>query len=114
MSLLRLTVLACSAALAGTLSVAPAHADPVGPGPLDPVIGALPAAPVPYTPYDGPVCADGDPQCIDDVIAEMEDRLAPLAAVVRPRRDLLAGLPARDPEREGRGRLRLLRTTAPG
>ncbi len=44
------------------------------------MIGALPAAPVPYTPYDGPVCTDGDPQCIVDVIAEMEDRLAPLAA----------------------------------
>ena len=26
------------------------------------------------------MCADGDPQCIDDVIAEMEDRLTPLAA----------------------------------
>jgi hypothetical protein len=81
MRLLRLTVLACSAALASTLSVAPAHAaDPVGPGALDPVIGALPAVPVPYTPYDGPVCTDGDPQCIVEVIAKMEDRLAPLAA----------------------------------
>ena len=79
MRLLRLTVLACSAALAGTLSVAPAQADPVGPGALDPVVGALPPAPVPYTPYDGPVCTDGDPQCIVDVIAKMEDRLAPLA-----------------------------------
>jgi hypothetical protein len=80
MGLTRLLVLACSAALAGTLSVAPAQADPVGPGALDPVIGALPAAPIPYTPYDGPVCAEGDPQCIVDVIDEMEDRLAPLAA----------------------------------
>ena len=44
------------------------------------MIGVLPAAPVPYTPYDGPVCADGDPQCIVEVIAKMEDRLAPLAA----------------------------------
>jgi hypothetical protein len=77
---LRLVVLACSAVLAATLAGAPAHADPVGPGALDPVVGALPPAPVPYTPYDGPVCADGDPQCIVDVIAEMEDRLAPLAA----------------------------------
>ena len=76
MSLLRLTVLACSAVLAGTLSVAPADRRP---SPLDPVIGVLPAVPVPHTPYDGPVCADGDPTCIDDVIAEMEDRLAPLA-----------------------------------
>jgi uncharacterized protein DUF5995 len=80
MSLLRLTVLACSSVLAATLAAAPAQADPVGPGALDPVVGALPPAPVPYTPYDGPVCADGDPQCIVDVISEMEDRLAPLAA----------------------------------
>jgi hypothetical protein len=81
MSLLRLTVLACSAAVAATLTVAPAQAaDPVGPGALDPVIGALPAAPIPYTPYDGPVCTDGNPQCIVEVIAKMEDRLAPLAA----------------------------------
>src|SRR5689334_3709459 len=77
---LRLVVLACSAVLGATLSVAPAQADPVGPGALDPVVGALPPAPVPHTPYDGPVCADGDPQCIVDVIAEMEQRLAPLAA----------------------------------
>jgi Family of unknown function (DUF5995) len=62
------------------LLAGPVHADPVGPGALDPAIGALPAAPVPYTPYDGPVCTDGDPQCIVDVIAEMEERLAPLAA----------------------------------
>jgi Family of unknown function (DUF5995) len=80
MGLSRLAVLVCSVALAGTLSVGPAHADPVGPGALDPVVGALPPVPVPYTPYDGPVCADGDPQCIVDVIASMQDRLAPLAA----------------------------------
>ena len=84
MRLPRLTVLACTtalgAALAGTLSVAPAQADVVGPGALDPVIGALPAAPLPYTAYDGPVCVDGDPQCIVEVIAKMEDRLAPLAS----------------------------------
>src|SRR4051812_28121707 len=69
--LLALTLLALAA---------PAQADDVGPGVLDPAIGALPPAPVPYTPYHGPVCADGNPQCIDDVIAEMEDRLAPLAS----------------------------------
>jgi hypothetical protein len=80
MSLPRLTVLACSAAFAASLWAAPAQADPVGPGTLDPVIGALPPAPLPYTPYDGPVCADGDPQCIVEVIAEMEQRLAPLAS----------------------------------
>src|SRR5690348_7830448 len=78
MSLARLTVLACSAALTGTLFMAPAQAAPA-PNPLDPVIGVLPPAPVPHTPYDGPICADGDPQCIVDVIAEMERRLAPLA-----------------------------------
>ena len=80
MSLLRLTVLACSTALAAGLSIAPAQADPVGPGALDPAVGALPAVPVPYQKYDGPVCTDGDPQCIVEVIAKMEDRLAPLAA----------------------------------
>ena len=80
MSLTRLTVLACSAALATTLTAGPAQAAPVGPGALDPVIGVLPPVPVPHTPYDGPVCADGDPQCIVDVIDEMEERLAPLAA----------------------------------
>ena len=79
MSLARLTVLACSAALTGTLVMAPAQAAPA-PNPLDPVIGVLPPTPVPHTPYDGPICADGDPQCIEDVITEMEDRLAPLAA----------------------------------
>ncbi len=77
MSLARLTVLACSAVLAGALA-APAQAAPA-PNPLDPVIGVLPPVPVPHTPYDGPVCTDGDPQCIVDVIAEMEQRLAPLA-----------------------------------
>jgi hypothetical protein len=58
----------------------PARADVVGPGSLDPVVGALPPAPVPHTLYNGPVCADGNPQCIDDVIAEMQQRLTPLAA----------------------------------
>src|SRR3954464_1441166 len=82
MSLLRLTVLACSAALVGTLSMSPAHA--VGPGALARAIGALPAVPVPYTKYDGPVCTDGDPQCIVEVIAKMEDRLPPPAPPRRP------------------------------
>src|SRR3954451_20366581 len=67
-------------ALPMVLVAGPARADVVGPGSLDPVVGALPPAPVPHTPYDGPVCADGDPLCIDDVIAEMEQRLTPLAA----------------------------------
>ncbi len=62
------------------LVAGPARGDAPGPGVLDPAVGALPPVPVPHTPYDGPVCADGNPQCIDDVIAEMERRLAPLAA----------------------------------
>lgn len=46
---------------------------------LDPVVTLLAALPAPYRPYAGPICTDGDPQCIVDVIAEMEDRLEPLA-----------------------------------
>jgi hypothetical protein len=46
----------------------------------DPLIALLAALPMPYRPYTGSVCATGDPQCIVDVIAEMKDRLAPLAA----------------------------------
>lgn len=82
MSLVRLTsTLLCSLALAAGVLAAPAQADEViNPTPLDPVIGVLPAAAVPYRPYDGPVCTDGDPACIEDVITEMEQRLVPLAA----------------------------------
>ena len=46
----------------------------------DPVIALLAPLPTPYTPYTGTLCPTGDPQCIVDVIAEMKDRLAPLAA----------------------------------
>jgi hypothetical protein len=46
----------------------------------DPLIAMLAALPTPYRPYSGPICISGDPQCIVDVIAEMEDRLAPEAA----------------------------------
>jgi hypothetical protein len=46
----------------------------------DPVIALLAPLPTPYRPYTGPICLDGDPQCIVEVIAEMEDRLAPEAA----------------------------------
>lgn len=57
--------------------------DPLGqllsPSILDPVIALLAALPTPYRPYTGTICADGDPQCIVEVIDEMEDRLAPLA-----------------------------------
>ena len=82
MSIVRATsVLVCSLALAAGALVTPAEAaGTVDPSPLDPVIDVLPPAPVPYAPYDGPVCTDGDPSCIEDVIAEMNDRLAPLAA----------------------------------
>ncbi|MET0998991.1 MAG: DUF5995 family protein [Marmoricola sp.] len=82
MSLARLaSTLLCSLVVATGALVAPAQADEViNPTPLDPVIGVLPAAPVPHSPYSGPVCPDGDPSCIEDVITEMQDRLAPLAA----------------------------------
>lgn len=52
----------------------------VSPSVLDPVVALLAALPAPYRPYTGTICADGDPQCIVEVIDEMEDRLAPLAA----------------------------------
>ena len=45
----------------------------------DPVIALLAALPTPYRPYTGSICPTGDPQCIVDVIAQMKDRLAPLA-----------------------------------
>ena len=72
------------------------------------MIGVLPAVPVPYTPYDGPVCADGDPQCIVDVIAEMEHRLAPLAASCDHDAIFSLAYLRVTAEREGRGRHRLL------
>lgn len=89
---LRAAALGLTAAL--TLSLAgppaqsddgpPASGDPLAqllsPTILDPVIALLGALPAPYRPYSGPICADGDPQCIVDVIDEMEQRLAPLAA----------------------------------
>jgi Family of unknown function (DUF5995) len=80
MSLVRAaSILVCSIALAAGAVAAPAQADVVSPSPIDPVIEALPAAPVPYRPYAGPVCTDGDPACIEKVIGEMENRLTPLA-----------------------------------
>ncbi|MCW2786509.1 MAG: hypothetical protein JWP74_3026 [Marmoricola sp.] len=70
----------------GTLA-APAHADPLDPinallqpSLFDPIVGALPAYPTPYKPYTGTICRSGSPQCIVDVIAEMQARLVPLAA----------------------------------
>ena len=79
--------LALTALLTCGLAGPPAQAD--GPDPLgqllspsneDPIIGLLAALPTPYRPYTGPICADGDPQCIVDVIDEMQRRLAPEAA----------------------------------
>ena len=52
----------------------------LAPANLDPLIGLLAALPTPYRAYTGSTCASGDPQCIVDVIAEMEDRLADEAA----------------------------------
>lgn len=89
---LRAVVLGLAAALTLTVATPPAQADtePVGGGDplaqllsptiLDPVISLLGALPTPYRPYTGPICTTGDPQCIVDVIDEMENRLAPLAA----------------------------------
>jgi hypothetical protein len=79
--------LALTAVLTLALPAAPAQADDSGPlaqllSPTieDPIIALLAALPTPYRPYTGPICVSGDPQCIVDVIAEMEDRLEPLAA----------------------------------
>ncbi|MCW2761341.1 MAG: hypothetical protein JWR85_1542 [Marmoricola sp.] len=81
MGLARITsTLLCSVALTAGVLAAPADADVVDPTPLDPAIGVLPAAPVAYRPYTGPVCTDGDPACIEGVITEMESRLSGLAA----------------------------------
>jgi hypothetical protein len=89
---LRRTVRAAVLGLTATLTVAmaapPGQADNgtsaldqlLSPTLLDPVIGLLAALPAPYRPYTGPICSSGDPQCIVDVIAEMQERLAPLAA----------------------------------
>lgn len=84
---LGVVALALTAVLAAGLAEPPAQADgndPLGqllsPSNEDPVISLLAALPTPYRPYTGPICADGDPQCIVDVIDEMERRLAPEAA----------------------------------
>jgi hypothetical protein len=79
--------LALTAVLTLALPAAPAQAADSGPlaqllSPTieDPIIALLAALPTPYRPYTGPICASADAQCIVDVIAEMEDRLEPLAA----------------------------------
>jgi hypothetical protein len=83
---LRIGILALTTLLTLSLAPPPAQADGdplsqlLSPTIEDPVIALLAALPTPYRPYTGPVCASGDPQCIVDVIAEMEARLAPEAA----------------------------------
>lgn len=52
----------------------------LSPSLMDPLITALPPLPTRYQPSTSPICPDGDPQCIVEVISEMKDRLAPLAA----------------------------------
>ncbi|WP_232680520.1 DUF5995 family protein [Nocardioides sp. R-C-SC26] len=67
--------------VAGLVVPAPTAAEngPMGPGLLDPVIGALAPLPAPATPYTSTLCADGADSCIDETIAEMKRRLRPLA-----------------------------------
>jgi hypothetical protein len=84
---LRAAALSLTTLLTLSLAAPPAQADAsdpldqlLSPTVLDPVIALLAALPSPYRPYTGPICTSGDPQCIVDVIAEMEDRLAPEAA----------------------------------
>ncbi|MBW8750567.1 MAG: hypothetical protein JF565_03990 [Propionibacteriales bacterium] len=84
---LRGAALALVAALSLSVASPPAQADDtdplaqlLSPSLEDPIISLLAALPTPYRPYTGPICVTGDPQCIVDVIAEMQDRLAPLAA----------------------------------
>jgi hypothetical protein len=85
---LRAAALGLTAVLTLSLGAPPAQADDpadplaqlLSPAIEDPVIALLAALPTPYRPYTGPICVSGDPQCIVDVIAEMEDRLEPLAA----------------------------------
>lgn len=83
---LTLTVAALTATLTLGTAAAPSEAttDPLAPllSPtlVDPVIGLLAAYPTPHKPYAGPICVGGEPACIEDVITEMQQRLAPLAA----------------------------------
>jgi hypothetical protein len=84
---LRASALGAAVVLTFSVAAPPTQAqdtDPLSqllsPGIEDPVIALLAALPSPYRPYTGPICVTGDPQCIVDVIAEMEDRLAPEAA----------------------------------
>jgi hypothetical protein len=85
----KVVVLALAASLSLSATAAPARAtqdpfallDPLlAPANLDPVVALLAPLPTPYRPYTGPICVSGSPTCIEDVIAEMKQRLAPLAA----------------------------------
>jgi hypothetical protein len=84
---LRAAALALTALLVVPLRAAPTRADDtdpleqlLSPRIIDPVMALLAALPTPYRPYTGAICTDGDPQCIVDVIAVKQGRLAPLAA----------------------------------
>jgi len=57
----------------------PLTSELINPKPLDPAIALLLALPTKYKPYTGTICPGGEDTCIDGVIAEMEDRLEPLA-----------------------------------
>ncbi len=91
MRLARVSVLTALVVVAPLTWLTPASAEPtpppsdplgqlINPKPIDPVIEALPAVPVPHAPYTGSVCPDGAPSCIDVTIAEMQRRLDLLAA----------------------------------
>lgn len=84
---LKAAVLGLTAALTLGSLAGPARAstpDPLdallSPTLFDPIVNALGALPTPYRAYTGPICVGGEPQCIVDVIAEMKQRLVPLAA----------------------------------
>ncbi len=63
------------------LAPSPALGEPdIGPGPLDPVIEALPPMPVPYAAYQGKLCRSGSDKCIVKVVTEMKHRLRRLAS----------------------------------
>jgi Family of unknown function (DUF5995) len=72
-------VIALSSVLATCVLAAPARADVLDPGVLDPVVEILPPRPAPYVPYTGDICRTGSNTCIDKTIAQMRTRLAPLA-----------------------------------
>ncbi|MEO6470422.1 MAG: DUF5995 family protein [Aeromicrobium sp.] len=61
----------CLAALVLALGLTATDA-PASAGTLDPVIHILPPVPVPYHPSREPLCADGNPSCIDVTINEMQ------------------------------------------